>query len=120
MEEVPAINPPSLPLTGSTPISLCRVARIPPAGKDTQIVFTSPNGKLVFVGLPAGHEWKDHSTPNHAIAQIVSGECEFHLEGRTEVLRAGNLLYMTPRLSHSVTARQETVILLTLVNSASG
>lgn len=117
MGNIPSIAPP-LPLTGSTPISLSNAAEIPAEGKTTKVVFAAPHGKLVLIGLTAGHEWKEHATPNHALAQVISGECEFHLEGRTESLHEHDLLYMRPGLVHSVKALRETVILLTLVNSA--
>jgi len=55
----------------------------------------------------------EHTSTQHAVIQILSGECEFSLAGKLHTLKAGDLLYMPPNLPHSVRAITQFSMLLT-------
>jgi len=85
---------------------------ITPGNKSTRVLFNVPNGKLVLVSLPAGYEWQEHATPNHALVQVLYGNCEFFFGPEKLNLGPGDLLKMGPNEVHYVRAFQEPVTLL--------
>ncbi|MBI5386089.1 MAG: cupin domain-containing protein [Verrucomicrobia bacterium] len=70
--------------------------------------------RVVLFGFAAGQELSEHTSPHHALVQVLSGECEWTLDGKVHALRAGDLLYMPPSLPHAVRATQQFSMLLTL------
>jgi quercetin dioxygenase-like cupin family protein len=83
-------------------------------GIASRTVFHSPHTRMVLFGFSAGQELSEHSSTQHAIVQILSGEADWTLAGESKTLCTGDLLYMPPGLPHAVKARQEFSMLLTL------
>jgi quercetin dioxygenase-like cupin family protein len=77
-------------------------------------LLRTENLRTVLFGFAEGQELTEHSSTQHALIQILSGECEFGLAGKLHTLKAGDLLYMPPNLPHSVKATREFSMLLTL------
>ena len=76
----------------------------------------SPN-TLLF-GFAEGQELTEHTSTQHALIQVLSGECEFFLAGQPHALKAGDFLYMPPNLAHAVKAAKQFSMLLTLFKAA--
>jgi quercetin dioxygenase-like cupin family protein len=68
----------------------------------------------VLFGFAEGQELTEHTSTQHAVIQILSGECEFFLSGKSHALKSGHLLYMPPHLPHAVRATKQFSMLLTL------
>jgi quercetin dioxygenase-like cupin family protein len=68
---------------------------------------------LLF-GFAQGQELTEHTSTQHALIQVLSGECEFSLSGKPNVLKTGDLLYMPPNERHAVKATKQFSMLLTL------
>jgi quercetin dioxygenase-like cupin family protein len=62
----------------------------------------------------------EHASTQHALIQILSGECEFWLAGKPRTLKAGEILYMLPHLPHAVRATSQFSMLLTLSKQKCG
>jgi len=60
----------------------------------------------------------EHTSTQHALIQILSGQCEFSLAGTPHPLKAGDVLYMPPNLPHAVKATEQFSMLLTLFKPA--
>jgi quercetin dioxygenase-like cupin family protein len=73
---------------------------------------------VVLFGFAPGQELSEHTSTKHALVQILSGECEFTLNGKPQTLRAGDFLHMPPNLPHAVIATQQFSMLLTLTRPA--
>jgi quercetin dioxygenase-like cupin family protein len=69
-------------------------------------------------GFAEGQELTEHTSTQHAVIQILSGECEFSLAGKAHPLKTGDFLYMPPNLPHAVRATQQFSMLLTLTKPA--
>jgi len=80
----------------------------------SRTVMRTPAARVVLFGFAEGQELSEHTSPHHALVQILSGEAEFSLAGTWHTLPAGALLYMPPHLSHAVRAPQRFAMLLTL------
>ena len=80
----------------------------------SRTVLRTPNSRVVLFGFAEGQELTEHTSTQHAVIQILSGECEFSLAGQPHSLKAGDLLYMPPDLRHAVKAATPFSMLLTL------
>lgn len=99
-------------------LSLAEETRFAENGIVSRTVFRSPNCRVVLFGFAAGQELTEHTSTQHALVQILSGECEIILAGKPHSLKAGDLLYMPPNLPHAVIATQPFSMLLTLSPTA--
>lgn len=95
-------------------LSLAEETKFAPNGIVSRTVLRTPNSRVVLFGFAEGQQLTEHTSTQHAVIQILSGECEFTLAGRAHHLKAGDLLYMPPHLPHAVTALTEFSMLLTL------
>ena len=80
----------------------------------SRTVLRSPNSRVVLFGFAEGQELTEHTSTQHAVVQMLSGECEFSLAGKPHALKAGDLLYMPSNLRHAVKATTQFSMLLTL------
>ena len=95
-------------------LSLAAETEFTANGIVSRTLLRTANSRTVLFGFAAGQELTEHTSTQHALAQILSGECEFSLAGQPHYLKAGDLLYMPPNLAHAVKATAPFSMLLTL------
>lgn len=83
-------------------------------GVVSRTLFANSVTRIVLFGFAAGQTLSEHSTPRAAVVQILSGRCEFDLNGKTYLLGPGDLLHMPPGAPHAVRATEKFSMLLTL------
>lgn len=105
---------PLLQAGASAAISLAAETQFAANGIVSRTLLNTGNLRLVLFGFDAGQELTEHTSPHHAVIQILSGSCEFSLDGRPRQLTSGDLLYMAPGLPHAVKATERFSMLLTL------
>ena len=113
MNEQPLIDPRQQKI-----ISLRQETQFAPNGIVSRTVLRTPATRVVLFGFAEGQELSEHTSTQHALIEILSGECEFSLAGKPHALKAGDLLHMPPDLPHAVTATKQFSMLLTLFKSA--
>ncbi|MFO1499225.1 MAG: cupin domain-containing protein [Verrucomicrobiota bacterium] len=96
-------------------LSLPAETRFDANGIVSRTVLNTLNSRVILFGFAEGQELSEHTSTQHALIQILSGECEFSVEGTWRTLRTGDLLHMPPHTRHAVQAKQEFSMLLTLV-----
>jgi len=84
----------------------------------SRTVFRGDTARVVLFGFAEGQELTEHTSTQHALIQVLSGECEFFLAGQPHALKAGDFLYMPPNLAHAVKAAKQFSMLLTLFKAA--
>lgn len=99
-------------------LSLADETKFAANGIVSRTVFRSPNCRVVLFGFAEGQELSEHTSTQHALVQILSGECDFTLAGKAHALKAGDLLYMPPNLPHAACATKPFSMLLTLTQAA--
>ena len=109
MNEKPLIDP-----AQANSLCLAEEARFAPNGIVSRTLLSTPGLRVVLFGFAEGQELTEHTSTQHALIQILSGECEFVLAGQPRRLKAGDLLYMPPELPHAVRAVTQCSMLLTL------
>ena len=99
-------------------ISLPEETQFAPNGIVSRTILSTATSKTVLFSFSEGQELSEHTSTQHALIQVLSGECEFSLAGKLHTLKTGDLLYMPPNLPHAVTATKEFSMLLTLSKPA--
>ena len=84
----------------------------------SRTLLNAAHARVILFGFAEGQELSEHTSTQHALIQILSGECEFSLDGKWQTLKAGALLHMPPNLRHAVQARTAFSMLLTLIKPA--
>ena len=112
------MNEPLIDSTCEKILSLAAETQFAPNGIVSRTLLRTAYSRIVLFGFAAGQELTEHTSTQHAVIQILSGECEFFLAGRPHHLKAGDLLYMPPNLAHAVKATQQFSMLLTLAKSS--
>ena len=100
-------------------ISLPAETQFATNGIVSRTLLRTPTSRVVLFGFAEGQELTEHTSTQEALVQIVSGECEFSLDGKPHKLKAGYLVFMPPNLPHSVRATHKFSMLLTLSKPAS-
>jgi quercetin dioxygenase-like cupin family protein len=95
-------------------VSLPDETQFAPNGIVSRTVLRTPTARVVLFGFSEGQELTEHTSTQHALIQLLSGECEFSLAGKPHTLKEGALVYMPPNLPHAVKATKQFSMLLTL------
>lgn len=95
-------------------LSLEAETQFAPNGVVSRTLLSTEYSRAVLFGFSEGQELTEHTSSQHAMIQILSGECEFFLDGKPSALKAGDVLYMPPNLRHAVRATKQFSMLLTL------
>lgn len=100
-------------------VSLADETRFTPNGIVSRTLLRTAALRVVLFGFAEGQELTEHTSTQHAVIQILSGECEFFLGGKPRRVKVGDLIYMPPHLPHAVKAVTPFSMLLTLSKAES-
>lgn len=95
-------------------LSLPAETQFAPNGIVSRTLLRTANSRVVLFGFAEGQELTEHTSTQHALVQVLSGECEFSLAGQPHHLKTDDLLYMPPNLPHAAKATTKFSMLLTL------
>jgi quercetin dioxygenase-like cupin family protein len=101
-------------------LSLAEETKFTAHGIVSRTLLRTANSRTVLFGFAEGQELTEHTSTQHALIQILSGECEFSLDNQPHTLKTGNFLYLPPNLPHAVRATTQFSMLLTLAKPAAG
>jgi quercetin dioxygenase-like cupin family protein len=101
-------------------ISLGQETQFAPNGIVSRTLLRTPVARVVLFGFSEGQELTEHTSTQHALIQVLSGECEFLLGSKPHNLKAGDFLHMPPNLPHAVRATKQFSMLLTLFKPNQG
>lgn len=99
-------------------ISLAAETQFAPNGIVSRTLLRTGEARVVLFGFAEGQELTEHTSTQQALVEILSGECEFSLNGQSHALKAGDFLYMPPGMPHAVKATKQFSMLLTLLKPA--
>lgn len=60
---------------------------------------------------------KEHKAPFPIIVHILEGQINFSVEGRTNLLKKGNIITLESNVNHDLKALEDSVIKLTLAKA---
>ncbi len=99
-------------------LSLAEETKFAANGIVSRTLLHTAGSRTVLFGFAEGQELTEHTSTQHAIIQILSGECEFSIAGDLQNLKTGHFLYLPPDLPHAVRATTQFSMLLTLAKPA--
>ena len=95
-------------------LSLAAETQFAPNGIVSRTLLRTDNSRVVLFGFAEGQELTEHTSTQHALVQVLSGECDFLLAGKSNLLKTGDVLYMPPNMPHALKATTKFSMLLTL------
>jgi quercetin dioxygenase-like cupin family protein len=110
------------PLVASTEtrlLNLTEETQFAPQGIVSRTVLNTGQARVVLFGFSEGQELSEHTSTQHALVQVLTGECEFSLEGTWHTMKPGSWLHMPPGVRHGVRATGAFSMLLTLIKPPS-
>ncbi|RPI76078.1 MAG: hypothetical protein EHM47_00750 [Ignavibacteriales bacterium] len=82
---------------------------------NTQVLYNSQGIQIVLTALHEGTEVNSFQTSDSVTFQIVEGKIRFRTRKESVFLNKGQALTLDENIKYSLTTREETVLLLTLV-----
>ncbi|MFO1514931.1 MAG: cupin domain-containing protein [Verrucomicrobiota bacterium] len=113
MKELPLIAP-----NETKVLNLADETKFAANGIVSRTILNTAHSRTILFGFAEGQELSEHTSTQHALIEILSGECDFDLDGQCHTLKAGAFLHMPPNLRHAVRAKQPFSMLLTLIKPA--
>lgn len=81
----------------------------------SKVIHRDDTMNVTVFGFDVGEELTEHRSPRHAIIHVLSGRLALTVDGEEIDAGPGCWVHMEPETQHSLTAREPTVMLLTMV-----
>ncbi len=72
-------------------------------------------GNITLFAFDAGQGLSEHTAPFDAVVQIIDGQAEITLGGRTRTVHAGQMLVMPANVPHALHAERKFKMLLVMI-----
>jgi quercetin dioxygenase-like cupin family protein len=95
--------------------NLLQAVEIPNDGTLSRTIHRDDHVKIVLFGFAGGQELSQHTAAVPAIIEIVQGDARVTLAGDEKELSAGSWVFMEANLPHSIYARNDVIMLLTML-----
>lgn len=83
-------------------------------GEKTVALFKAAHLEVLRLVLPAGKSLPPHQVAGEITLQCIEGRLDVTVGGRSQVLGAGQLLYLESQVVHGVTALDDASVLVTI------
>jgi quercetin dioxygenase-like cupin family protein len=81
----------------------------------SRMLMNKPNGSVTLFALGEGQSIAEHTTPFDAMVNIIEGEAEIVISGKTYNLKIGDVLVMPANDPHALYARKAFKMMLTMI-----
>ncbi|MBT3337725.1 MAG: cupin domain-containing protein [Anaerolineae bacterium] len=78
-------------------------------------ILRAETGNVTLFAFDAGQELSEHSTPFDALLQILDGEAEIIISGKSYNMQAGETIILPADEPHAVKATAQFKMLLTMI-----
>jgi len=85
------------------------------ASWQTKALVRTDQVEVIRLVVPAGKEIEEHKAKGEITVQCLEGRVGFTAFGKTQILEAGNLLYLPTGALHKVKAIENASLLLTIL-----
>ena len=82
---------------------------------DSSTLVRADHLEVFRLVLPAGKAVADHKASGAITIQCLEGAVEFEAHGRTQMLRAGSMVYLSDAIPHAVKALEDSSLLVTVL-----
>lgn len=96
-----------------------QIVRLDPLGERltesvSTALFKAAQLEVVRLVLPRGHTMRDHRVQGEITLHCLEGAIDLTVDGRTQPMHAGDLVYLAAGQPHALHAVQDSSLLLTL------
>ncbi|WP_367067809.1 cupin domain-containing protein [Oryzisolibacter sp. LB2S] len=96
-----------------------QIVRLDPLGERltesvSTALFKAAQLEVVRLVLPRGHTMRDHRVQGEITLHCLEGVIDLTVDGRTQPMHAGDLVYLAAGQPHALHAVQDSSLLLTL------
>jgi len=81
----------------------------------TYTLFKTDAMEVIRLVLPAGKQIAEHKAPGEITVQCLEGCVKFTVDGRSQELTAGDMLYLEAAKPHAVEAVKDSSVLVTIL-----
>ncbi len=81
----------------------------------SQSIHNDKHTKVILFAFAAGQELSEHTTPFAATLQFIQGKADITLGMDSQTAQPGTWVQMPPNLPHSIIAKTEVLMLLTML-----
>jgi quercetin dioxygenase-like cupin family protein len=75
-------------------------------------------GTITLFSFDTGQGLSEHTAPFDAVVQILDGQAEITIGGKTRMVRSGEMLIMPANVPHALQAKEKFKMLLTMIRSS--
>jgi len=72
-------------------------------------------GTITLFAFDKGQKLSEHTTPYDAVVQVLDGQTQLTIAGKTMIASAGQVIIMPANVPHAVTAAEKFKMLLTMI-----
>jgi len=84
----------------------------------SKTLLKKESGNITLFSFDTGQGLSEHTSPFDAVVQVVEGEGEFIIDGKSITAKEGEMVIMPANISHDVqAAKQPFKMLLTMIRS---
>ncbi len=81
----------------------------------SKIIIRNERGNLTLFSFDKGEFLSEHTAPFDAILQVLDGNCEVVIDGKSFFLNTGESIIMPANVRHAVNATEKFKMLLTMI-----
>ena len=85
------------------------------SGEVSIALFKSDQLEVIRLVLPAGKSFPHHQVPGEITVHCIEGRIDVAVEGHSNVLEAGQMLFLSGGVPHAVDALEDASALVTIV-----
>lgn len=82
-----------------------------------KVLLDTDAGKEIRIVFKKGQEMKEHQTNHPIVVQVFEGSIDFGVLGDLHRLDRGMMIALPPAIPHQLTARTDSIVLLSLSKS---
>ena len=80
-------------------------------------VIKAPTGNITLFAFDEGEGLSEHSAPFDAFVQVMDGEAEIIIGGKSNIVKTGEFIIMPANVSHALKAIKQFKMMLVMIRS---
>lgn len=83
----------------------------------SKMIIRKEAGNVTLFSFDSGQFLSEHTAPYDALVQVIEGEAEILIDGKSFILSSGDAIIMPADVPHAVKAPEKFKMLLTMIKS---
>lgn len=79
-----------------------------------KVLMDTDAGKEIRIRFKKDQIMKEHQAPLPIVVEVFEGEIEFGVNGTVHHMKRGDLIALAPKVPHDLTAKQDSIVRLSL------